>query len=97
MEVVRYPSQVANVISWVRTGTSMPWREELAALKQVDGEYEDLVPCKNLAHAITTSQTKRNQPLVPDKPRKRNVLIKKTQGTRDDLPSSDRNLVGSKR
>ena len=76
VEVVRYPSQVANVISWVRTGTTMPWREEFSALKQVDGEYEDLVPCKNLAHAITTAQTKRNQPLVLDKPRKRKVLIK---------------------
>ena len=99
VEVVRYPSQVANIISWVRTGTTMPWREELAALKQVDGEYEDLVPCKNLPHAITTAQTKRNQPLVLDKPRKRKVFNNQRTlgGIRDDLPSSDRNLVGSKR
>ena len=76
VEVVRYPSQVANIISWVRTGTTMPWQEEFAALKQVDGEYEDLVPCKNLPHTIPTSQAKRNQPLVLDKPRNRKVFNK---------------------
>ena len=74
----------------------MPWREEFAALKQVDDEYEDLVPCKNLPHAITTSQTKRNQPLVLDKPKKKQV-VKKIVGVRVHLPSSDRNLLGSKR
>ena len=67
MEVVRYPSQVAKVISCIWTGT-MPWREELSALEQIDGENEDLVPCKNLAHAVTTAVAKRNQPLVLDKP-----------------------------
>ena len=46
----------------------MPWREKLAALEQVNGEYEDLVPSKNLAHAIPTAKTKRNQPLNLDKP-----------------------------
>ena len=54
----------------------MPWREEFAALKQVDCEYEDFVPSKNLPHAIPTSQAKRNQSLVLDKPRNRKVLIK---------------------
>ena len=49
----------------------MPWREKLAALEQIDGENENLVPRKNLAHAITTAYTKRNQPLVFDKPKNR--------------------------
>ena len=46
----------------------MPWLEELAALQQVDGEYKDLVPCKNLSHAVPTSQAKGNQSLILDKP-----------------------------
>ena len=67
MEVVRYPTEVGKVISCIWTGT-MPWRKKLSALEQIDGEYEDLVPRKNLAHAVTTAVAKRNQPLVLDKP-----------------------------
>ena len=93
VEVIRYPGQVAKVISCVRTGT-MPWREKLAALKQVNGEYEDLVSCQNLAHAIPTAKAKRNQPLNLDKP------VNRCDGVFMVfflyLPSSDKNLVGSK-
>ena len=67
VEVVRYPTEVGKVISCIWTGT-MPWRKKLSALEQIDGEYEDLVPCKNLAHAVTTAVAKQNQPLVLDKP-----------------------------
>ena len=67
MEVVRYPTEVGKVISCIWTGT-MPWRKKLSALEQIDGEYEDLVPRKNLADAVTTAVAKRYQPLVLDKP-----------------------------
>ena len=49
----------------------MPWRKKFATLEQINGEYEDLAPRKNLAHAITTAEAKRNQPLVLDKPMNR--------------------------
>ena len=54
VEVVRYPCEVADEISYVRTWT-VSWREKFAALEQVDSEYEHLVPCQNLAHAISTA------------------------------------------
>ena len=58
----------------------MPWRKKLSALEQIDGEYEDLVPRKNLANAVATAVAKRNQPLVLDKSRKRKVF--KSKNTR---------------
>ena len=67
VEVVGYSSQVTKVIFCIRTGV-MPWWKKLAALEQVHGENEDLVPRKNLAHAISTAEAERNQPLVLDKP-----------------------------
>ena len=67
VEVIGYPGQVAKEMFCIWTGT-MPWRKKLSALEQIDGEYEDLIPCKNLAHAVTTAVAKRNQPLVLDKP-----------------------------
>ena len=72
VEVVRYPCCVASVISCVRTWT-VPWGQKFAALEQVDSEYEDLVPCQNLAHAISTSEPKRNQSLILDKPKDRTM------------------------
>ena len=94
VEVVRYPCEVADVISCVRTWT-VSWGEKFAALEQVDSEYEDLVPCQNLAHAISTAEPKRNQSLILDKPKDR-TMKKDNLGVQLHLPSCDRNLVGSK-
>ena len=77
VEVVRYPSQVANVISWIRTG-SMSWLEKFSALYQVDGENENLVPCQNLAHAITATEAKRNQPLILGEPENKQMVQDRT-------------------
>ena len=70
MEVIRYPGQVAKVVSCVWTGI-LSWREELATLEQVDGENEDLVTGKNLTRAISAAEAERNQSLILDKPMNR--------------------------
>ena len=70
MEVIRYPGQVAKVVSCVWTGI-LSWREELSTLEQVDGENEDLVPGKNLTRAISAAEAKWNQSLILDKPMNR--------------------------
>ena len=56
----------------------MSWLEKFPALYQVDGENENLVPCQNLAHAITATEPKRNQPLILGEPENKQMVQDRT-------------------